>query len=98
MITRILYFILAVAVLFAISFSLNNYLMGSGLAYSLLKVYIFHAIAAIVLYVCVELVALNLLSFAGFVYLGLLFFKFGIFFLLFKEPVFDNDNLSSLNA
>lgn len=91
---RILYFVSAILVLFALSFSLNYYLSSTNLSYSLLEVYIFHAIAAVVLYVSVELVALNLANFAGFVYLGLLLFKFGLFFLIFKEPVFDNADLS----
>ncbi len=91
---RILYFVIAIAVLFALTFSLHNYLNDSTLSYSLLQVYSFHAIAALLVYVSIELLATTLPNQAGYGYLMMMFFKIGIFLLMFQESVFEKDSLT----
>lgn len=94
MIKRILYFLLVIVVLFALTFSLHNYVLTTNLSYSLLKVYSFHAIAAIVVYISVEMLAAKLPSQAGAAYLVLMFFKIGIFILMFQESILTKESLT----
>ncbi|TYB74222.1 hypothetical protein ES677_04910 [Bizionia gelidisalsuginis] len=91
---RILYFVLAIAALFALAFSLHSYLTTSELSFSLLKVYSFHAIASVLVYVAIELLATTLPNQAGYGYLMMMFFKIGIFVLMFQESVFSKESLS----
>ncbi|MFD2551558.1 DUF6168 family protein [Bizionia sediminis] len=82
------------AALFAVSYTLHSYLSAIELSFSLFYVYLFHAIAATIVYVSVELVAENLPTQAGNAYLVLMCFKLGLFLLIFREPVFENDALT----
>lgn len=91
---RILYFVLAIVALFAVTFSVHNFLTTSDLSFSLLKVYSFHAVSAILVYGIIELLASTLPSQAGYAYLMTMFFKIGFFVLLFQESVFAKDSLS----
>lgn len=91
---RILYFVLAIVALFAITFSLHNFLKTSDISFSLLKVYSFHAIAAVLVYVAIELLATTLPNQAGYGYLMMMFFKIGIFVLVFQESVFAKESLT----
>ncbi|MDX1270946.1 DUF6168 family protein [Bizionia paragorgiae] len=91
---RILIFVLAIAVLFALTYNIHNYLNTSELSYSLLLVYSFHAIAAALVYFLVELLASILPNQAGYGYLMTMFFKIGFFVLLFQESVFSKETLT----
>lgn len=92
---RILYFVLAIVALFALIFSLHNFLTPpSDLSFSLLKVYVFHAVSAILVYGVIELLASILPNQAGYAYLMTMFFKIGFFVLLFQESVFNKETLT----
>lgn len=97
MIKRILYFIVIIFAVFAISFFSHDYTLNSKeilLSFSLLKVYSFHVIAAIIVYAIVELVADNLPNQAGYAYLASIFLKIGFFVLIFQASIFANEALS----
>lgn len=94
---RILYFIIAIIALFILSYPLHKYLLQSKeivLSYSLLSVYLFHIISAILIYIIVEVIANYLPSQAGYGYLASVFLKLGFFVLIFNNPIFTNGNLS----
>ncbi|WP_299105436.1 DUF6168 family protein [uncultured Tenacibaculum sp.] len=97
MIKRILYFTVIILAVFAISFFSHDYTLNSKeilLSFSLLKVYSFHVIAAIIVYAIVELVADNLPNQAGYAYLASIFLKIGFFVLIFQASIFANEALS----
>jgi hypothetical protein len=93
MLKRILVVTAALVVLFLIAFNIHSYLSIKALSFSLLSVYAFHAIAAVLVYVVVELVASKLPNQAGYAYLMLMFFKIGAFVLIFQNAVFAKDQL-----
>jgi len=57
-------------------------------SYSLLSIYLFHIISAIIVYCIVELIASILPNQAGYAYLASVFLKLGFFVLIFNNPVF----------
>jgi len=94
MIKRIVYFITAIIILFLLSYSLHQYIIQNKeitVSYSLLSIYLFHVISAIIVYLIVELVAEYLVSQAGYAYLACIFLKLGFFVLVFNNPVFTED-------
>ena len=94
---RIVLFTSTIIILFLISFFLNDYILHKNdyqISYSLLSVYLFHSISAVVIYFLIELIAENIPDQAGYGYLALISIKLGIFVLVFKEDVFVNDHLS----
>ena len=96
MIKRILIVAAILLALFLTAYNLQNYLTTETLSFSLLSVYLFHLIAAVIVYVTVELVAEKLPNQAGYAYLTLMFFKIGAFVLIFQSSVFANDNLTQM--
>ena len=97
MIKRILYFLAAIVILFAVSYFPHNYtlhLKETQLSFSLLSVYLFHVIAALIVYSIVEFIAEKLPNQAGYVYLASIFLKIGFFVLIFQASVFANEQLS----
>jgi hypothetical protein len=94
MLKRILIVCAAIVVLFLIAFNVHDYLTIPALSFTLISVYGFHAIASILVYIIVELVASKLPSQAGYAYLMLMFFKIGGFVLLFQSSVFAKDQLA----
>lgn len=94
MIKRILVFAICILLLYAISFSVHSYFVTMPLAFELWQVYLYHALAAFIVYVCIEVVALNLPNQAGYAYLALMLFKIGIFVFVFKDSVFENEALT----
>ncbi|OEK06115.1 hypothetical protein A8C32_18975 [Flavivirga aquatica] len=94
MIKRIIYATIVISLLFIVAFNLHNYINTSILSFSLLNVYSFHAIAAIIVCIVVELVASKLPNQAGYAYLMLIFFKIGAFVLLFQTSVFSKVDLT----
>lgn len=96
MIKRILIVVTIFFFLFLIAFNLHKYLISQALSFSLFNVYLFHVIAACIVYISVELVAYKLPNQAGYAYLMLMFFKIGAFVLVFQSSVFANDNLAQI--
>ena len=94
MIKRILYFITAIILLFALSYSFHEYILnmrGDNISYSLFLVYLFHVIATSIVYVLLELLASQMPNEAGYGYLASMFLKIGFFVLIFQEDVFTDD-------
>lgn len=96
MIKRILIVTSILLVLFLVAFNIQNYLTTQTLSFSLLFVYLFHVIAAITVYISIEIVAEELPNQAGYAYLTLMFLKIGAFVLIFQSSVFSNDNLTQI--
>lgn len=94
MVKRIIYVALALTLLFIVLFNLHNYFKTESYSFSLLQVYSFHAIAALIVYIGIELVASILPNQAGYAYLMLMFFKIGLFVLIFQASVFGEVSLS----
>lgn len=94
MVKRIIIVALSVVLLFVIGFFSHSYILQETLSFSLLNVYIFHTIAAILVYLIIEFVAEQLPTQAGYAYLMLMFFKIGAFVLLFQTSVFAKDALT----
>lgn len=95
MIKRILLFLSALVLLFIVSYFLNSYLVvEEKFSFSLLSIYLFHTIAALIVYTIVEFVADYMPNQAGYAYLASIFIKIGFFVLIFNSSVFANDNLS----
>ena len=95
MIKRILLFLLALVLLFIVSYFLNSYLViEENFSFSLLSVYLFHTIAALIVYAVVEFVADKIPNQAGYAYLASIFIKIGFFVLIFNTTVFANPNLT----
>lgn len=97
MIKRILVFTLIVFSLLAISFFIHDYTLVSSniyVSYPLLNVYLFHAIAASIVYIMIEVLAEKLPNQAGYAYLAAIFLKIGLFVLIFQESIMANDSLS----
>lgn len=94
---RILVFTVIVILLFLVSYFTNQYLVetnNSVLQFPLLNVYLFLAIATLVIYVLIELVIKHLPNESGYLYLALTMVKMGIFVLLFQESIFSEQPLS----
>jgi hypothetical protein len=59
-----------------------------------MNVYLFNAIASILVYACVELIADTLPNQAGYAFLACVFLKIGFFVLLFQAAVFPEIKLA----
>ncbi|CAL2102385.1 conserved membrane protein of unknown function [Tenacibaculum sp. 190130A14a] len=97
MIKRIFYFTATILLIFAISFFSHDYTLATKdiyLSFSLLKVYSFHVISALIVYTIIELVADKLPNQAGYAYLASIFLKIGFFVLIFQASVFANEALN----
>lgn len=96
MIKRVLKYLLIVIIVFISFYFIHEYVLSSkqlNLYYSLLNVYLFNAIASIILYGCIELVAEKLPSQAGYAFLTCVFLKIGLFIVLFQATVFSEVKL-----
>ena len=99
MIKRVLYFIVAIILLFLISYTTHDYILNLReihLSYSLFSVYSFHVIATIIVYISLEVLADNLPNEAGYGYLALMLLKIGFFLLIFQDTVFPEEKLIKL--
>ena len=97
MIKRILFFLAAILVVFAVSYLSHNYTITAKeiqLSISLLGVYLFHVIAATIVYLIVEFVADKMPNQAGYAYLASIFLKIGFFVLVLQASVFSNEQLT----
>jgi len=96
MIKRILTYLSIIFLVFIIVFFTHQYILEGKqlvLSYSLLNVYLFNAIASIIIYGCIELVAEKLPSQAGYAFLTCVFLKIGLFIVLFQATVFSEVKL-----
>ena len=96
MIKRIVSYLLIVIAVFVVVFFTHQFILDSKelvLSYSLLNVYLFNAIASIVIYGCIELVAEKLPSQAGYAFLACIFLKIGFFVVLFQATIFSEVKL-----
>ncbi|MFB9051959.1 DUF6168 family protein [Formosa undariae] len=94
MIKRILVFALCISLLFAVSFSVHNYFITDSLSFELWQVYLYHAVATVIVYASMEGVSYALPSQAGYSYLVLMFVKLGVFVLIFNTAIFEKEQLS----
>lgn len=91
MIRRIVLFTTIAVLLFLISFFAHKYINQINevfLTFSLLNVYVFNIIAALVIYILIEATAAYLPSNAGYAYLASVFIKMGFFLLIFQKNIF----------
>ncbi len=94
---RITIFLATVLLLFFMSYFLNDFIVQKNnisLSFNLLHVYLFHAIASLIIYVLVELVVTQLPNETGYLYLALTMIKLGVFVLLFQESLFSEELLT----
>lgn len=91
---RILYVVVIILVLLAVAYNLQNYLTEDNLPYSLQKLYLFHGIAVLIVYLGIELIYDKMPNQIGAAYLTMMFLKIGIFMLLFKSTIFTEQDLA----
>lgn len=94
MIKRILYFTIASAIVFAVSYFPHQLILNTKeifLSFSLLSIYLFFVFSSILIYGITELISEKLPSQAGYVYLASIFLKIGLFVLLFQDSVFTKE-------
>lgn len=94
MIKRIIVFTLILVVAFASSYFLQTSFMSTKLSFSLFNVYLFHAVAAFIVYSSIEALAVKLASQAGYAYLAAIMIKMGLFVILFQESVLSGSSLT----
>ncbi|MGB1269939.1 MAG: DUF6168 family protein [Flavobacteriaceae bacterium] len=91
MIKRILIYIAIVLVVFAVIFFAHDLILAKKelhLSYSLINVYLFHAITSVVVYIVIEIIAEYVQGQEGYGFLASVFLKIGFFLLLFKSIIF----------
>lgn len=97
MIKRIILFTATILLLFFMGYFLNTYLVehnNTPLVFNLLHVYLFHAVASLIVYVLVEFVLTIVPNETGYLYLALMLVKMGVFVLLFQESIFSETPLT----
>ena len=95
---RILIFSSIILVLGIGGFFLNSFLLSNAevtLSFSVLQVYCFNVIATILIYALIEWVLGYLPNETGYLYLGMLMVKFGVFILLFQKSIFSEAGLTT---
>ena len=91
MIKRVLKYLLIVIIVFISFYFIHEYVLSSkqlNLSYSLLNVYLFNAIASILVFSAIEIIANKLPDQAGHAFLACIFLKIGFFLVLFQEIIF----------
>ncbi|CAM1361781.1 DUF6168 family protein [Tenacibaculum xiamenense] len=91
---RILIFLVVVFIAFIASYLPHYYILQEKeltLNFSLLSVYVFYAVSAVIIYGIVELIAEKIPNQAGYAYLATMFIKIGFFLILFKSAIFGED-------
>lgn len=91
---RIICVVILILVLLIGAYSLQNYLTPETLPYSLENLYLFHGIAVLIVYLSVELINKQMPNQLGYAYLTLIFFKMGLFILIFKSTIFSDIDLT----
>ncbi|MBL7558548.1 hypothetical protein JAO71_01935 [Olleya sp. YSTF-M6] len=92
---RIVFVISLMLVVLAISFGIHKYVTNDQvLPYSLNKLYLFHGIAALIVYSSIEGIYSVMPNQLGYAYLTMMLIKIGMFILIFKATVFSATNLT----
>jgi hypothetical protein len=86
-----------ILVVLVVAYNIQNYVTQGELPYSLQKLYLFHGVAVLIVYLSIELVNSKLPNQLGFAYLTLMFVKIGDFILLFQSSIFSDIDLSLLD-
>ncbi|RSC95086.1 DUF6168 family protein [Tenacibaculum singaporense] len=95
MIKRIIIFALVLVILGGLVFFINSNLISKGvLSFSLSSIYLFNALASLLIYIAVEIIVNYLPNETGYLYLGLMFVKFGVFILLYQDSIFSETGLT----
>ena len=97
MLKRFIPFTIMVAMITVILFVVHIYALdylGEALRFSLTSMYIFHAIAYMVICLCVEFLYSKMPNQVGYAYLASVFIKIGLFVLVFKAEIFGDEPLS----
>ncbi|KAA5827396.1 hypothetical protein FPF71_00695 [Algibacter amylolyticus] len=94
MIKRIVIVAALFLLLFGVSYGIHSAIISSNLSYSLLNVYLFFAISAVLVYATVEGVFSKLPNQAGYAYLMMMCLKIGAFVLIFQKSIFSEVVLS----
>ena len=98
MIKRIIIFLVVVFIAFITSYLSHFYIFQVKqfqLGFSLLSVYSFFGISAILIYSVVELIAYKIPTQAGYAYLASVFLKIGVFLLIFQYSIFNEIALTT---
>lgn len=99
MIKRIIYFSVVVFILFVIGYFTNKYLLENQkivLSFSLLSVYLYQAIATVIVYTAVEIIYQKYPVQSGYTYLVSVFLKIGLFILIFQSTIFAEERLTRI--
>ncbi|PKG52080.1 DUF6168 family protein [Olleya sp. 1-3] len=91
---RILYVVASILVILVVAYNLQSYLTDDNVPYSLQKLYIFHGIAVLIVYLGIEIIHDKMPNQIGTAYLTLMFLKIGTFILLFKSTIFSIKDLT----
>lgn len=100
MFKRILIFTAITMFFFLLGYFINKTILESNelvLSFSLLTSYSFNALACIVVYILIEIVVEHIPNETGYLYLGLLMVKLGLFILIFKESIFSERGLTKVD-
>lgn len=99
MIKRIIYFSVVVFILFVVGYFTNKYLLENQnitLSFSLLSVYLYQAIATVIVYTVIEIIYQKYPVQSGYTYLVSVFFKIGFFILIFQSTIFAEERLDRI--
>ncbi|MFD0992672.1 DUF6168 family protein [Tenacibaculum geojense] len=94
---RITIFVATVMLLFFIGYFSHNFILTNNniiTNFNPLYMYIFHAIACLIVYILVELVLTILPNETGYLYLALTMIKLGVFVLIFQNQIFSETKLT----
>ena len=92
-----MHYLIQVLSAFVIVYFTHQYIIEfkqTQLRYNLLNVYLFYAIAAMIVYGAVALVAKKMPTQAGYAFLATVFLKIGFFVLLFNDTLFSEVKLT----
>jgi len=90
---RIGIFVAVISALFVVGYFVHSQVLIGNPTFPLLATYIFHSIASVVVYILIELVAKQLPNQAGYAFLATVFVKMGVFVLVFKEILMNENPL-----
>ncbi len=96
MVKRIIIFSATILLLFFVGYFLNDFFIEKNdikLSFNLFHVYLFHALASLLIYILVELVVTQLPNETGYLYLALTMIKLGLFVLIFQNDIFSETPL-----
>ncbi|MFV9549529.1 DUF6168 family protein [Algibacter sp. PT7-4] len=96
MIKRIVLVVVLFLLLFGFGYGIHAAILETNLPFSLLNIYIFFAVSAVLVYATVEVVFSKLPNQAGYAYLMMMCLKLGAFVLIFQKSVFQEALLTKI--